>query len=268
MIGPLNSATGATALSVQTPTGGAHRKVLRMVENDRTAGSIPSWECATTATQGIEKNLNIAAAGEQPLSFESTLAYQQERANAVQNAQGGEFGFGDLLDMINPLHHIPVVGHIYRAISGDTIRPIGQVIGGAVFGGALGAAGGLVNVIVQEETGKDITGNAIALALNGDMPELRDAPVVPDTPEQRLNNAARYAMLDTQPGDLPGALLAFTDLRHDRGVVIERAKDRENRTAGTQPQSAATELHPLTSNLAPREPITEISLPAMPYSIY
>lgn len=263
MIDPLNNA--ATAAPVQNHANGAHRKILRMVENDRMAGSVPSWEYATTATEGIEKNLNIAASGTAP-SFESTLAYQQQETGASQPS-GGEFGFGDLIDMLNPLHHIPVVGHIYRAISGDTIRPIGQVIGGAVFGGPLGAAGGLVNVIVQEETGKDITGNAISLAMNGDMPNWKPVDMN-ETPEQRLNEASRYAMLETRPNDLPGALLAFTDLRHGAGIVIEKSQTNEPHNTEAHSEKSSAALHPLTSGLAPREPITELALPPMPYSIY
>ena len=34
------------------------------------------------------------------------------------------FTFLDMLDIINPLQHIPVVSTLYRAITGDTIEPI------------------------------------------------------------------------------------------------------------------------------------------------
>lgn len=67
----------------------------------------------------------------------------------------GGFGFFDLLDMINPLQHIPVVGTIYRAITGDEIRSISRIIGGAVFGGPLGAAGGLMTAVIEDGTGKE-----------------------------------------------------------------------------------------------------------------
>lgn len=70
-----------------------------------------------------------------------------------------EFGFLDLLDMVNPLQHLPVVNVVYRAITGDEIKPISQIIGGAVFGGPAGVAGGLVNAVIREETGRDIDGH-------------------------------------------------------------------------------------------------------------
>ena len=46
--------------------------------------------------------------------------------------------FGDVLDVINPLQHIPVVSTIYRAITGDEISPGARVAGGARPGHADG----------------------------------------------------------------------------------------------------------------------------------
>lgn len=48
--------------------------------------------------------------------------------------------FRDVLDLVNPLHHIPVVGNVYRELTGDTLAPGIRVAGGALFGGPLGAA--------------------------------------------------------------------------------------------------------------------------------
>jgi hypothetical protein len=78
-------------------------------------------------------------------------------------------GFDDILDIINPLHHIPVVGTLYRAITGDKLEPAPRVIGGALFGGVIGFATALVNAIVDEATGSDIGDKALAL-FTGDKP--------------------------------------------------------------------------------------------------
>ncbi len=72
-------------------------------------------------------------------------------------------GFDDLLDVINPLQHIPVVGTIYRAITGDTIASGPRVMGGALFGGVIGFAAALVNAVIDEATGSDIGDKALAL---------------------------------------------------------------------------------------------------------
>lgn len=77
-------------------------------------------------------------------------------------------GFDDFLDVINPLHHVPVVGTIYRAITGDTIASGPRVMGGALFGGVIGFAAALVNAVIDETTGSDIGDKALAMVTGGD----------------------------------------------------------------------------------------------------
>lgn len=76
---------------------------------------------------------------------------------------GDGFTFSDLLDIINPLQHIPVISTIYRKLTGDTIDPASRVLGGALFGGPIGAASEFVNAVVDETTGKDIGDHILAL---------------------------------------------------------------------------------------------------------
>lgn len=77
------------------------------------------------------------------------------------------FTFRDLLDIINPLQHIPVVSTAYRAATGDTLDPGARLLGGVLFGGIGGLAAAVVNAVVEQETGNDIGGNIVA-ALTGD----------------------------------------------------------------------------------------------------
>ena len=64
--------------------------------------------------------------------------------------------FLDILDMVNPLHHIPVIGTLYREISGDKIAPIARITGGSIFFGPIGFIGSTLNVLIEEITGKDL----------------------------------------------------------------------------------------------------------------
>lgn len=57
--------------------------------------------------------------------------------------------FGDILDTLNPLHHLPGVGLVYRKLSGDIIAPAARVIGGALFGGPIGAAIGALSAVFE-----------------------------------------------------------------------------------------------------------------------
>lgn len=73
------------------------------------------------------------------------------------------FSFSDFLSIINPLQHIPVVGTLYRAITGDTIKPAPKVIGGLLFGGPVGLVSAAFNAILEQTTGKDLGDQALAL---------------------------------------------------------------------------------------------------------
>jgi hypothetical protein len=77
-------------------------------------------------------------------------------AKAFSPWQSGDFGFGDFLDIINPLHHVPIVATIYRNMSGDTLGMAPRVIGGALWGRIGGFVAGVVNAFVEWFTGKDI----------------------------------------------------------------------------------------------------------------
>src|SRR3546814_5528388 len=94
----------------------------------------------------------------------------QEAAGKTMPAQPGLFGkegfsFGDFLDIINPLQHIPIVSTIYRAITGDTIQPGSRIAGDTLFGGPIGLVGGVIDAMVQESTGKDIGQQALAMEI-------------------------------------------------------------------------------------------------------
>jgi len=52
----------------------------------------------------------------------------------------GEISFDDVLQGLNPLHHLPVVGMIYRAVTGTDIHPAMRVLGAGITGGPLGMA--------------------------------------------------------------------------------------------------------------------------------
>lgn len=107
------------------------------------------------------------------LSRTPTSAPSEElrRATSVAPAEGAasesgneqSFSFSDFLSIINPLQHIPIVGSIYRAITGDTIKPAARVIGGALFGGPVGLIASAFNAMIEQTKGKDLGDQAIAL---------------------------------------------------------------------------------------------------------
>jgi hypothetical protein len=94
----------------------------------------------------------------------STMMAKQPQADTK-----GLFGpegmtFKDALDIINPLQQIPIIGSIYRELTGDTIKPGARIIGGAIYGlGVGGIIAAAAANSVEETTGKDPGGTALAM---------------------------------------------------------------------------------------------------------
>ncbi|MDQ2101599.1 hypothetical protein QSG27_02715, partial [Azospirillum sp. C340-1] len=105
-----------------------------------------------------------ATAASRPVQRERSpgLAVMESRDSPDRYEAEAEMSFGDFLDIINPLQHIPVVSSIYREITGDTIKPSSKVIGGILFGGPLGGMASIANAVVEEAQGKDIGGQIMA----------------------------------------------------------------------------------------------------------
>ena len=77
------------------------------------------------------------------------------------------FTFSDLIDLLNPLQHVPILSSLYRAVTGDDIAPAARMLGGGLYGGPLGLVSAMLNTAVDETTGSDVGGHLIAL-LDGD----------------------------------------------------------------------------------------------------
>lgn len=101
-------------------------------------------------------------------------------------ADAGEF-FSTLLDIINPLQHIPLVSNLYREITGDEIAPAARMVGGAVFGGPIGFASASANVLLEQASGDDLLGHAVALFSDDTTPPTENmaaaTAAASDTPE-------------------------------------------------------------------------------------
>ena len=79
-----------------------------------------------------------------------------EPAKAFSLWQNASFEFGDFIDIVNPLQHIPIVATIYRHLTDDRIGMAPRVIGGALWGRLSGLVSGVINSLVEWFTGKDI----------------------------------------------------------------------------------------------------------------
>ncbi|MDA9975874.1 hypothetical protein N9F34_03500, partial [Alphaproteobacteria bacterium] len=73
------------------------------------------------------------------------------------------FSFGDVVDVLNPLQHIPVVSSIYRAVTGDEIAAAPRAVGGALFGGPVGLIIAISNQVFEAENELDIPGTVLTM---------------------------------------------------------------------------------------------------------
>jgi len=76
-------------------------------------------------------------------------------AGSTKHAADDDFTFDDLISIVNPLQHIPVVSTVYRSLTGDTIKPFERILGDTLYGGVWGCVSAVANVIYQDVTGKD-----------------------------------------------------------------------------------------------------------------
>ena len=99
------------------------------------------------------------------------------------------FDFGDLVDIINPLQHLPVISSIYRTLTGDEISPASRLAGGALFGGPIGFVSAFATAVIEDATETTI-GDVIVSAF---------------TDEDETDNAKQLATSRTDTGPISAA---------------------------------------------------------------
>src|SRR6202012_3754530 len=73
-----------------------------------------------------------------------------------------DFSFHNLLDIVNPLEHLPIIGTLYRAITGTHIGIPERIAGDALYGGLWGAVSGVADAAFEAVTGKDFGSTVLA----------------------------------------------------------------------------------------------------------
>lgn len=97
-----------------------------------------------------------------PLPFyPSTLAAEEQSAGIRDpivdpddtTGESQELTFADVLDILNPLHHIPGISSVYRAVTGDKIAPGPQLAGDLLYGGPAALLSAGARALFEEEAG-------------------------------------------------------------------------------------------------------------------
>jgi hypothetical protein len=111
-------------------------------------------------------------------------------SSSAATSSFGSLSFGDIVDALNPLQHIPIVSGALRAASGSTISPVSEIAGDALYGtltgsAAVSIASSVGDVAVTQMTGKSIGQNVLSAINSLTSPSSSTAastPLVADSP--------------------------------------------------------------------------------------
>ncbi|MCA8910049.1 MAG: hypothetical protein KDA49_00305 [Rhodospirillaceae bacterium] len=155
--------------------------------------------------------------------------------------------FDDVVDIVNPLHHVPLVGSGYRAISGDTISPHAQMIGDVLYGGPTGIFSAGVNAAIRQETGRDVGELAFA-TLSGTVETAGDGAgrqglTVAESAESLAAQPAQLAQSPAAPPAVtPAANPAATPAQQGPAAQVPRAQTASVDLAPALPGAQTAEL--------------------------
>jgi hypothetical protein len=108
-----------------------------------------------------------------------------------------DFTFDDLVSIVNPLQHIPVVSTIYRSLTGETIKPLERILGDTLYGGMWGFASAVANVVYQDATGKDFGQTVLDFVTDNMLGNDNDAQTATANSAQGSSQAASTAATAT-----------------------------------------------------------------------
>lgn len=160
----------------------------------RLAAAVPS---DATVAPRPRREIDLYAEG-------NSFAEPEDTDTQIKALFGNDgFDFKDLLDIVNPLQHLPVVGTLYRALTGDALAPGPRILGGTLFGGIGGFVASLANAVMENETGSDLGDKALALFRGDGAP----GPALAQTaPPAASLAAAAVETVQPEPGQIQSQL--------------------------------------------------------------
>ncbi len=145
---------------------------------------------------------------------------------AAKAAPADDFSFSDLLDVINPLQHIPVVSTLYRKITGDQMGTPAKIAGDTLYGGPLGFLSSVADTAFEKITGKDFGDTVLAL-FDGDDSDTKLASATPSATPQ----ASASESIAPDAANAPPAALQNSPATVATGATSVTAQSEETITA-------------------------------------
>ena len=128
------------------------------------------------STQYHAMVMSPALAGVESVTVAASKTAGPGDATPAKSGQGESF-FHHLLDVINPLQHLPVIGTLYRAITGEHIGTVEKIAGDALYGGMWGAVASVADVAFEGITGKSFEDTVLGLFKGDDAVRVASAKV-------------------------------------------------------------------------------------------
>ena len=119
-----------------------------------------------------------------------------------------ELRFGDLVDLANPLHHIPVVSSVYRSLTGDEIAPAARILGAMIYAGPVGFVYATADSLFAEISGKPL-GDTLVTAVFGSGDEEESSNLA--GPAAKSETAAPVEVVPATAGEIQDGNLQTRD---------------------------------------------------------
>jgi len=173
----------------------------------------------------------------------------------------GSMSFLDIVDVINPLQHIPGVSTVYRDLTGDELSPAARVAGGTLYFGPIGLITSTINAVVESVTGEDI-GEHVADFFRGD--EEEDLQLAVGTDDEL---SVDEWLKQPPPGSFEAAILSGMDpaMTGTAAQAQQQIPQTVARTASAMPEAgtgATLSARPAASAVEAPGAVALESLPA------
>ena len=115
----------------------------------------------------------------------------------------GNISFLDILSALNPLQYLPVVGTIYRAVTGNTVpepvRMVGSLVASGLMGGPIGVITNIGTTIAEKVTGIDPEriGRSLLASLGSGLGLTNTAVSSPNTQQALIPTSASFTTVMT-----------------------------------------------------------------------
>src|SRR3954462_9308030 len=186
-----------------------------------------------------------------PASDVERVTVSAPKSDGPAKPDAGEGFFHHLLDVINPLQHLPIIGTLYRAITGEHIGPVEKVMGDTLYGGLWGAASSVADLAFEGVTGKSLEDTVLGWLSHGGDSKVAAKVAAPaifagtSLPSSDLPPLPPAQIASSAPDGLE--LAAFSNALSTKGVngeMAQRAIYAYRRSMGpTAPQSVFSSLN-------------------------